>query len=74
MRPIIRSLLLLLVLAPFNGAIATTTRTDGVPEEARERMGPGRRGCAAYGRKHRRHGRCGRRNHRVERFLRGYTW
>jgi hypothetical protein len=69
------TLVLLVMLAPQRATCNPLPTDPGmVSEAAEELVGPRRKRCAAYGRKHLRKGRCGARNRRVERFLRGYTW
>jgi hypothetical protein len=77
MQPITRPLLLAFVL--FLAAGSKVGATTSMPSsaqvtEARDHIGPGKRRCAAYGRKHLRRGKCGRRNRRLESFLKGYSW
>jgi hypothetical protein len=67
--------LLLLAIPERSAAAHMVAASLTYVDDAIAGEGPGkRRICAAYGRKHLRRGKCGRRNRRVERFIRGYSW
>jgi len=71
---ILLTVLLLAVFVPSDAQASGNATSSLLAFHGTEAIGPGKQSCPAYGRKHLRRGKCGGRNRRVERFLRGYTW